>query len=617
MIRPPASRHILLATALATALGFAFHHSFNAARAANPVPYAVTFLPSGDKELDSLLEQTSSLVSLQKKLPAAPFALIGRAQADAAQFVIVLNSLGYDSGSINITIAGKTLTDESLLQTLTDAPEKPPVTVLVSAKKGPLYHLANIDYTTLPPGFTPPATIKPGQPARARPILDATPALVSALHNAGYAFATVSEPLAIADPATDTLDVTYTIAPGPHVDLGAISFDGLTRTDPTFLRRHIQLHPGQPFSDTALSGARDSLLGLGVFSSVTPVPAKSENPPGQVPVTFQVAEMKRHSVTLGGSYATDSGISISSSWEDRNVFTRAETLTFTATADGIGGNSTTAPGYDLKGVFAKPDYYFPSQTLTATVEAVKESLTAYNRTALLANALLSRPLTTHLTGSFGLGFVTENVSQENVSRDYVLLQLPLALTYDSTDSLLEPTHGFRANVSLTPTKPIAGGAGVFLITQVSGSTYIPVERDARGIMALRALVGSIQGASQFQVPPDQRFYAGGTGTVRGYSYETVGPLFPDDNPEGGLAIDAATLEFRQRILGSFGIVPFIDAGQVNTTSKPFTGTLSVGAGLGARYYTGIGPIRVDIAIPLKRTPGSSSFALYIGLGEAF
>jgi translocation and assembly module TamA len=299
------------------------------------------------------------------------------------------------------------------------------------------------------------------------------------------------------------------------------------------------------------------------------------------------------------------------------VFRHAETLTVTATANGLGGTGTNAPGYDLKGVVLKPDYATRGQSLTMTLEGLKESVTAYNRTALLAAGLISRPITTHLTFGYGLGFITEGVSQEGLSRNYVLAQLPITLTYDSTDNVLEPTHGLRFNVAFTPTKPVSGGAGVFVIAQTSGSTYIPVELGARGILALRALVGSIQGASQFQVPPDQRFYAGGSATVRGFTYQTIGPLFPDDNPAGGTAIDAGTIEFRQRIGKNFGIVPFFDAGQVSAYSAPFTGTLREGAGIGARYYTGIGPIRADVAFPLNRTPGSSAFALYIGLGEAF
>jgi translocation and assembly module TamA len=153
--------------------------------------------------------------------------------------------------------------------------------------------------------------------------------------------------------------------------------------------------------------------------------------------------------------------------------------------------------------------------------------------------------------------------------------------------------------------------------QISGATYLPVEQDARGIIALHGQIGSIQGTSQFDVPPDQRLYAGGSGTVRGYTYQTIGPLFPDDTPEGGLAFDAASIEFRQHITKTIGIVPFLDVGQVNAGSAPLQGTLRAGAGLGARYYTSIGPIRLDVAVPLTRVAGSSAFALYIGLGEAF
>jgi translocation and assembly module TamA len=213
--------------------------------------------------------------------------------------------------------------------------------------------------------------------------------------------------------------------------------------------------------------------------------------------------------------------------------------------------------------------------------------------------------------------VTEAVNQENVGRNYVLLQAPVSLAYNTTDNVLEPTRGVNASIELTPTKPVVGDSSIFLITQLQAATYLSVEPDARGILALRALIGTIQGASQFQVPPDQRFYAGGSATIRGYAYQKVGPLFPDEIPEGGNAIDTATFEFRQRVYGNFGIVPFVDAGQVSAGSSPFAGTLVEGAGLGARYYTGIGPIRLDFAVPLKYTHGSGAFQIYIGLGEAF
>jgi len=577
----------------------------------------VQFRPSGNAELDGLLKQTASLVSLQKKLPAAPFALVGRARADEAQFLIVLHSLGYDAGNVDVTIAGKALDDTSLLDALTEAPAKPPVVVVVTPHPGTVFHLGHVAFNTLPPGFSLPALIKPGDVARAEPVLAAQNTLRTALQNAGYAFAVVSAPLAVADAVHHTLNVSYTVESGPRVNIGPINFAGLERADPDFLRRHLNISKDERYSDTAIEAARNSLLGLGVFSSVTVVPQRSPSANGDVPILFRVTEQKRHAVTIGGAYATDSGVTISASWEDRDVFRHAETLTFTAAASGLGGTGNTAPGYDFKGVFAKPDFFAQGQSLALTLEALNESLTAYSRTALLANAALTRPVTKYLTFGYGLGFVTENVLQENARRNYVLVQLPVTLTYDTTDNALEPTRGVRANADVTPTRPIVSDAGIFIIAQASASTYIAVENDGRGIVALRALIGSIQGATQFQVPPDERFYAGGSSTVRGYTYQTVGPLFPDDIPEGGDAIDAGTIEFRQHVFKNFGIVPFVDAGQVNAGSAPFKGTLSVGAGLGLRYYTSIGPIRVDFAVPLKRTAGSGSFGLYIGLGEAF
>jgi translocation and assembly module TamA len=586
------------------------------AHGADPVTYTVTFKPSGDPQLDSLLKQTAALVALAQKLPPAPFALIGRARADAAQFAIVLHSLGYDSGSVAITVDGKATSDPTLLDALTQAPKGTTVPVVVIPDKGPQYRLGAVAYPGLPDGVATPQ-LRPGAPALAAPILAAAGTLRTALQNAGYAFATVSPPLAEADGANDTLDVTYTITPGPRVAIGAITFAGLTRADPAFLRRHLKLRPGQRFSDTGLSDARDALLGLGVFAAVTPVPQQSGAKDGEVPILFRVTELKRHAVTLGLAYATDTGFTVSSSWEDRDVFRHAETLTLSVAASNYGGSDGTAPGYDIKGVFGKPDFHVVGQTFTYTLEGIRQSLTPYNRTAIVTGPSLSLPLSPHVSLDYGLSFTTESVTQEGIGRHYVLAQLPLSLSYDTADSTLEPTHGVNATVSLTPTEPVVGGSGGFVIAQASAATYLPVEPDAGGIIAIRALVGTIQGATQFQVPADQRFYAGGSGTVRGFSYQTIGPLFPDDTPEGGDAIDTGSLEFRQHVLKNFGVVPFVDAGQVSAGAAPFSGTLRVGVGVGARYYTGIGPIRLDIALPVNRTPGSGSFALYIGLGEAF
>jgi translocation and assembly module TamA len=589
-----------------------------AAFATETVNYTVTFQPSGDARLDTLLKQTSSLVSLRKGIPAAPFALIGRAQADTEQFAVVLHSLGYDAGTVTVTIDGMALNDPALFDHLAQASAGENAKILISPQRGAVFHLGRIDLTGLPPGFKAPELLKPGEVALAAPILAVTPALRTALHNDGYAFAAVSEPIAVAVPAAHLLDVSYKITAGPRVKIGPIRFSGLTRTNEAFLRRHIALQEGQLYSDTAITAARDSLLNLGVFSSVTPLPQDQLTPDGQVPILFRVTQQKLHAVTFSGSYATDVGMTISASWEDRDLFDHAETLTFTAAANGLGGTGTVAPGYDLKAVFAKPDYYVRGQTLSVSLEALNESLNAYSRIAEVAGVQISRPLTPHMTISYGPSFVTERVFQNGTTQSYVLVQLPTTLAYNNTDSVLEPTRGINASISLTPTEPVSGTTSApFLIAYASASTYLAVEPEGRGVIAVRGQVGTIRGASQLQVPADQRFYAGGSGTVRGYAYQTIGPLFPDDTPQGGLALDAFSLEFRQHIGENFGIVPFVDAGQVSAGNAPFTGRLRVGVGLGGRYYTSIGPIRVDFAVPMTRIAGDSAFEIYVGLGEAF
>jgi translocation and assembly module TamA len=152
--------------------------------------------------------------------------------------------------------------------------------------------------------------------------------------------------------------------------------------------------------------------------------------------------------------------------------------------------------------------------------------------------------------------------------------------------------------------------------QITGASYFDVSGDGRSVIALRGLVASILGGSNLDVPPDQRLYAGGSATIRGYAYQSIGPQFPNGDPVGAKSVDAATFEFRQRIGEDWGAAAFIDTGQAST-DVPFTGALHTGVGAGVRYYTPLGAARVDFAVPLRHDPGGDAFEFYIGLGQAF
>ncbi len=604
-------------------LGLAFLAGSNhVCRAADPQPYNVIFKPSGDPKLDLLLRQSSTLEQLREKSPVGPFALIGRAEADRRNFVTVLESEGYDSGAVAITIDGYSLDNASLPQTLQRAPAAPPVPVVVTVDRGPLYHIGEISVAGLRAAIANRALgITTGEPAKATPILDAAMNLQDALRDRGFAFAKVAEPVAYADPANHTLSLRYSVALGPRVDIGAIKFSGLQHAKAAFLYQQIAIRPGQLYSAAELDRARSGLLALGLFSSVSLKTAKLPTPQGQLPVTFVVHERKLHQVAISAAYSSDLGVSSNVSWMDRNVFGEGQRLTLSLGSNQLGSAGgkkiKLAPGYDVTTTYQIPDFWERGQSFMWQLQALREYLPAYNRTGVLADVGLSRPLANNLTANFGLSFTSERVEQENIDRRYVINQEPINLDYDTTNSLLNPTHGTHLTLRVVPSIKWGQKADLFVTTELIGDTYINMEAPGRGVLALRAVLGRIFGASQFGVPPDQRFYAGGTGTVRGFTYQTVGPQFSNGIPEGGTSIDAFEIEFRQRLGKHLGIAPFLDAGQVSASGAIFAGKLRVGTGLGFLYYTSIGPIRLDIGVPVNRPPGGASFAIYIGLGQAF
>ncbi len=385
------------------------------------------------------------------------------------------------------------------------------------------------------------------------------------------------------------------------------------------------IHQGQLYQPSKIEAARQTLASLGVFSGVVVRAAPGLDADGQLPLTFDFAERKRHAVTFTIGYSTDLGGSVGATWTDRNVFGNAEQLNLSAALTGLGGTATTGLGYDVTAQLIKPAFLRQDQQIAFTIGAIKQDLDAYDQTAVTAGTTLTRKLSKQWTVSVGLSAEQEQIIQEGVTRDYTLLAVPVTAKYDSTglsNPLDDALHGIRATIGASPTESVGSPGATFVILQGSASTYIDFARfgltkPGDSVLALRGLVGSAQGASQFDLPPDQRFYGGGSATVRGFKYQSVGPLFADGNPEGGAAIDAATIEFRQRVWGNIGAAVFADAGQVNASSAPFEGTLREGVGAGLRYYTAIGPIRVDFAVPVNEPPHGDSFELYLGLGQAF
>ena len=625
------------------------------AQAADPQPYRVDMASVGDGNIDATVKATSDLLTLRGTAPVSPFGLIARARSDVDRLTTALQSFGYYQCGVGIKINGTLVNNPGLADILTALPKGSDAQVAISFTLGPLYHIGSIDIDgDLPEGVRSTLGLTTGEAAVASEVLAGGARLQTALQERGYAFAKVDPPVAYESATAPVLDLRFHVVVGSKANIGEVRIEGLKRVHESLLRARLLLHTGDPYSPSAIEKARHDLLGLGVFSQVSLQIGSAVDDTGGVPVTFKVRERSRHAITLGAAYSSDLGGSATVTWTDRNVFGNAEQLTVKASANDLGGSDTTGLGYNTSVTYLMQDFGRRDQSLQFMVGALKQSLQAYDQTARTSGVTLIRKISTSWTASVGGTTTDEQVVQNLVTYNYTLLALPLNVSFDSTrlaSPLDDPRRGIRVSLTVTPTLALGHPNATFVISQLKTSGYFDLDHllpigPGRTVLAASALAGLAQGAGETSLPPDQRFYAGGSGTIRGYTYQSVGPKFPEGGPAenlptGGTSIEAGSLELRQRFGANFGAAIFVDAGRVSANLRAVPGEvltpaapgkppvmaipegLRIGAGVGLRYYTPIGPIRLDVAVPVNATasdrqvPGYGSFQVYIGLGQAY
>ncbi len=621
------------------------------ARAADPQAYVVALVPTGIRALDSTLKATSQLEALRKTAPVNPYGLIARARADRKRLTTVLDSFGYYDGTASVTIEGLPLGAESLGPRLSRLASGAEAHIRIAFSLGAPYRVGRIRIEGRLPPKLGVLDLKPGAVALAARVLAAGRQLEAVLQNHGYAFAKVAPPLAELDPVRHLIDLTFRVTTGPRVEIGAIRFVGLKRTQEAFVRHRLLLHTGEPYDAAAVDRARRDLLNLGLFSTVSVMLGRAPDSHGRVTITFDVKERARHTVAVNAAYSTDLGGSGGVSWENRHLSGHADALDLSATLINLGGTASTGLGYNTSAKYILPDLWHRGESLQFALSGLQQDLLAYTQQAETAGVTLSGRFSSLWSASAGVSVLQEtdvqyetNNLNSGVTYHYTLATLPVSLIYDSTDlpsPLSDPTHGTRGALNLTPTRSLVGPRNAtFEIIQVTLAHYFDVGKTfgaARGrtVLAMRVMAGVAFGASEFSLPPDQRFYAGGSGTVRGYRYQSVGPQFENTNPVGGTAMNAVNIELRQRIGRRFGAVLFADGGGVSEGHNPLAVSHSctgvspsrtapsaaavscVGVGTGIRYYTPLGPIRLDVAIPTVHRYNDDKFEIYVGLGQAF
>jgi translocation and assembly module TamA len=571
-------------------------------------------------ELEELVEGLDK----DRPLSGDALGLLQGAQAARSRVITALRSRGYYDSKVTATFAGQPIDEPAALDAIGARPEEEKISFTFTVETGPRYRVTQlairpadaeasvpIDMSKLP--------LTTGKPADATEIIATEEDILKQLRARGYALASVKDREVIVDHLTHEASVTYFVAAGPTAKMGPVRFTGTEKIDTAFLERRVPYKEGEPYTPAKVDALRDRMTSLGVFSSVRLKPATALDANGELPIEVELRDRLPRSFGFGLAYETQLGFSVNGFWLHRNLFGEAESLRLSAEVNHIGQGTFPADlGYGLKADFRKPDWWLPGQDGLATAQALREVLDAYTRKAVVLTVGVDREFSSHLRVRAGVTGEQSEITTFAGIGYFTLLGVPVSATLNETDSVADPTRGYRASLAATPYYDFRN-SNFFSILRATASTYLDVSGNGRSVFAGRASFGTIPGGDTALIPADKLLYAGGGGSVRGFAYQMAGPRDPFNNPLGGASVIEASVEFRQRIGESFGVVAFVDAGSAYLQTLPDFSVLTprVGTGLGVRYYTGFGPARLDVGVPLNRRTGDPPFGIYVSLGQAF
>lgn len=578
--------------------------------------------------LDKGMRANSQLLNLRDDPPDSDLGLERRYLDDENTARKLLRSLGYYNGKAACTVDWKAS----------------PVAVTLTLVPGQRYTLGTSSVAYVPPD-------EAGQPLpeRAKKILERAPkslaalgladgvpaeaAAVSAaagkvpewLERRGFPFASATPRYTIF-PSSHTLDAAVTVQTGDFARFGDITLSGTDAVHVDYLRRLAPWNREEEGGEGAnavwnrdkLDDYAAILQQTGLFREVRVSPGTLEN--GRLPVKIQATEAPPRKLTGGVRYSTDNGLGVQGVWEHKNLFGEGEKLRLAM--------PVLENKQEFSATFTKPAFDRADQNLVLYGAVRHEDTYFYELMAVAAEGGVDRRLSRRWWAGARVKGQSGKVREEGQAwRSYHYVGAPVWLRYDGSNDLLNPTRGWRAQGTVTPYTGFY--EKMFAVVKVEGeaSAYYAPFRTPDGkpsdtlVLAARAMVGSMPGSTGARVqdiPPALRFYTGGGGSVRGYKYQSIGPKDKKGNPTGGLSYNEVNLEARFKVSETIGLVPFIDGGMVYDAMLPTLGkNMAWAAGLGLRYYTGMGPIRLDIAFPLQNRDNNKSFQFYISIGQAF
>jgi translocation and assembly module TamA len=454
---------------------------------------------------------------------------------------------------------------------------------------------------------------KAGDPVDADAILAGRDTLGTALAESGFPFARVDEPEVRIDHEERKGDLDIIVAPGGFRRFGTIRTDDTKLFDAHHVQEIARFDPGDTYMASDVEDLRRAIVATGLVSSVSLKPVDAgDGEHVDLDVDMRPAPLRTIAGELG--YGTGEGYRAEVSWQHRNLFPPEGAVTLR----GVLGTQEQTASF----TYRRNNFHRRDNVLTGLVSISNIRRDAYDARTINLSGAIERQSNILFQKKWVWRFGGELIASDEADafsagarRTFLIAAAPVSLTYDGSDDLLNPSRGFRLGARVSPELSFQNTTFGYARVQVDGSVYQPMSD--RVVVAARARFGTIFGSTVEQIAPSRRFYAGGGASVRGYGYQAIGPRYgEDDDPVGGKSLAEFSLESRIRF-GNFGVVPFVDAGNISTSFLPRFRDLRIGAGMGLRYYSNFGPIRVDVGTPLNPQSGDPKIAVYVSLGQAF
>jgi translocation and assembly module TamA len=571
---------------------------------AGKINYSAEFLGLSNKEALKTLKRVSALVQLEDKSPESINALSYRAESDIPELIKALHSYGYYEAEVRIELEE----------------QKREVLVFVLIAPGPQYvlsdyaiHLKPDEAQTHLPGDVfsfKNLKLTPGMPALGTKIVEAEQYALALLSDYGYPLASVASREMVANGKTKSFSVTLEVQAGPFSLFGLSEIRGQMEVKKTFIERKLSWKENDPYCASLVEKTQTKLMDTGLFTSVLITHPPELNNHGNLPMTLEVLENKHKSVNGGISYQTFFGPGITFGWENRNIGGMGRRLNLQADAT----RRTHSGGL----TFLVPDFYRLEQDYVAGAQAMNESIFPYHdRSYALINRVEQR-IDTRYRLSCGVKLERLFVTKSVANGTFTLLEVPLYFRWSTANNLLDPTRGNTLEYKAIPSTNFSSLSQYYISQTLTYTTYTPFREGKFFVLAQKLLVESILSKDLSAIPLPKRVLEGTDQEMRGYRYKSVSPL-RDGKPLGGRSGIFYTIETRFRLNKMVGLVPFFDIGNVCLTEIPQRkGKWFKSTGLGVRYFSFLGPLRFDVAVPLDRRQGiDPRYRVLVSMGQTF